>query len=721
MKLSFWKISIISFISIIIIILLIAPSIIKNQIEKNSKEWFVRKVKISSISINYFTATVSIEDFKYYEANDSDIFVSFDKLLINSDLIDFFSNRLKIEDLILSGLTVNTELEDSTFNFDDISEFYATRDTTGNIVIEDSLDDSEPFIIDISNIRFNAKLISFDDRNVDQITELNDLNINIPQITIGDSSNSVSDIFFWLNKETSISANIDYNADNNDLKTIIEVSNFNLASYLPYIKNELNINSFEGIINTKVYIDGNLDTIDKLIVKGNILVSDFEIKDSNDKKLVGLQKLKVDVSKIDFYNNTYSIDSVNIYQPYIAIELHANDKTNFDYILKEKDNDDASNVDSLTADTVSEQNELQYAIKSVKIENGNIDFSDFTTPSVFNYKLSKIELNTKDIASSADWVNTKLSMLMNDRGNMLVDFGFNPNKPMDMDIDYSMKNFALKDINIYSVQETSYPFVKGDMYYISKTNIRGGVISSNNKLQIKDTRIGDKVSGVKGVPLKLALYIITDKNGDINIDLPINGDVNDPDYSISKLVWAAIKNVIIKIASSPYDLIAGDAGVDPENIKAIKFEYLDSNLNSRVFSQIKDLHTIEKIKPGLAITLNYYNDSKVEKELIAIEQVKTLKSTLANNDREIKNMSLEEFLSYKSLNDSLDIAERCMLIIGKRQVDSIYTAYDKVRINKLYTEINNNLKSEIKINGLTESKDNLGKKPTFEIRYNIRE
>ena len=720
MKLSIWKISIISFISLIIIILLIAPSIIKNQIEKNSKEWFVRKVEISSINVNYFTATISIEDFKYYEANDSDIFVSFDTLLINSDLIDYFSNRIKIEDFILSGLTVNTELEDSVFNFDDIIEFYATTDSTGNIVIEDSLEESEPLIIDISNIRFNAKLISFDDRNVGQITELNDLNIKIPQITIGDSSNSKSDIFFWLNKETSISASIDYNIDNNDLETIIEVSNFNLASHLPYIKNELNINSFDGIISTRIDLVGNLNEIDKLIINGSILVNDFEIKDTNDKKLIGLKEIKIDISKIDLYNNSYSIDSINIYQPYIAIELHANDKTNFDYILKDVE-EDVSTVESATTDTISEQSELQYVINSVKIEDGYIDFSDYTTPSVFNYKLSKIELKTKDIASSAEWVNTNLSMLMNGRGNMLVDFGFNPMKPMDMDIDYKMKNFALKDVNIYSVQETSYPFVNGDMYYISKTKIRNGIITSNNKLQIKGARIGDKVGGVKGVPLKLALYIITDKNGDINMDLPVKGDVNDPDYSISKLVWAAIKNVIFKIASSPYNLIAGDAGVDPENIKAIKFEYLDSNLTSKIYSQIKDLHTIEEIKPGLVITLNYYNDSEVEKELIAIDQVKTLKSTLAKNDRNIKKMSFEEFLSYKSLNDSLDIAERCISIIGKRQVDSIYFAFDNVRISKLSTEINNNLRSEIKVIGLTESEDNLGMKPTFKIKYSIKE
>ena len=81
--------------------MLFSPVIAKNYIIKNSKELLGRQVQIEKLRINYFTGTVKVFDFQMLEANDKDVFASFDTLVVDMEPYGYFKDHFVMENFYL--------------------------------------------------------------------------------------------------------------------------------------------------------------------------------------------------------------------------------------------------------------------------------------------------------------------------------------------------------------------------------------------------------------------------------------------------------------------------------------------------------------------------------------------------------------------------------------------------------------------------------------------
>ena len=181
----------------------------------------------------------------------------------------------------------------------------------------------------------------------------------------------------------------------------------------------------------------------------------------------------------------------------------------------------------------------------------------------------------------------------------MLKWDLDPANPSDIILDYTIKDFQLSDLNIYSKYYMGFPIVYGDMYYKSHTEIINNQLKSENKLIIQNAELGEKTGGLYDFPMKFALFLLKDKNGIINLDIPVRGDLNDPTVSIGKIVWNTFKNLIVKIATAPVDFLAGLISVDPKDIKSIEYNYLDTAFTSARQKQLDKLLELEKKKDGL--------------------------------------------------------------------------------------------------------------------------
>jgi hypothetical protein len=175
----------------------------------------------------------------------------------------------------------------------------------------------------------------------------------------------------------------------------------------------------------------------------------------------------------------------------------------------------------------------------------------------------------------------------------------------------------LADLNIYSRFYTGIPVIFGDMFYKSETVIREGKLTSENRLVMTNVQLGRKGRGIYDLPIKLALFILKDRNGIINLDIPVRGDLNDPKIRLGKIIWNTFKNLMIKVATAPFDALAGQLGADPKDLEEIAFDYGDSLLTPMRVRQLDLLLELERTKPGLGIELQYFNDRDQEKTWFA--------------------------------------------------------------------------------------------------------
>jgi hypothetical protein len=147
------------------------------------------------------------------------------------------------------------------------------------------------------------------------------------------------------------------------------------------------------------------------------------------------------------------------------------------------------------------------------------------------------------------------------RGSLDV---FDPKRLMDLELDF--RNIEMPDLTPYTVKFAGREIAGGTLDVDLSWSIRDGRLEANNRMVINDLKLGDKVEspGAMSLPLDLAVALLTDTQGRIDLAVPVSGDLNDPKFRYAPLVFKALGNVLAKIVTAPFrflaSLLGGDAG-----------------------------------------------------------------------------------------------------------------------------------------------------------------
>jgi hypothetical protein len=638
--------------SLIILILILLPGISRNYIVKHSKEFIGRQVSIDKIRINYFTSTLKINGFKLFEPDEKEVFVSFDTLSVNLQPLNLIRNELVIEELHLVGLYGDIIQKDTSFNFDDIIAFLNKPDTT---VTEQDTTPSKPMRFRMYDLNLKQAHFIYDDRTVGNVTHLRDFSFSIPYIAWNQEDKSEAGIKFSFAPEGTFESSLKIDPISGEYQGHVIIDRLHLDTFGQYITYYTNIQSLKGLFNCHIDIAGNINRADQSIVSGKIGLQELAITDPQGEKIMGTDRIDIGLKRLDYANSRYEIDSLILTGPYVHFIL--SDTTDNISELFSMPEDSAAVAETIADTSSSAADSLYYSLDSFIIRNGVVDYTDNLTGEPFNYHLSDIVLNTDSITTDAGWVDLYSRMLLNNRGTLDAKVGFNPSDPVNnISLDYVIKDFLLSDLNIYSKFYMGFPVLLGDMYYKSETSIKQGQLTSENKLVMTNVELGRKGGGLYDVPVKLALFILKDRNGIINLDVPVRGDLNDPKLKLGKLIWTTFKNLIVKVATAPYDALAGSIGADAKDLEAIEFDFMDTTLTAHHQHQMDLLMELEKQKDGLAIELQYFNDKKLESQIIAQEAGLTDEETIKQYT-ELLSVSririLDRYLH--SVNDSTSI------------------------------------------------------------------
>jgi hypothetical protein len=227
------------------------------------------------------------------------------------------------------------------------------------------------------------------------------------------------------------------------------------------------------------------------------------------------------------------------------------------------------------------------------------------------------------------------------------------------------------------------------MYYTSTNKIRNGKLTSKNGFQIRNIDVSKKLKVYApeySLPMRLAISLLKDINGNIKLDIPIEGNLRDPNYKLRKTIWTVFKNLIFKAAASPYKVIADNFGSKKGGFKEISFTLLSKNLEKLELKKIDDLASFLIDKPGLHLTLLFQPAEVKEIQQVSVREMKkrflgiNAAILTPENDNQIKSLSNSDpdFVGYVNKQGSLDgdIVDKCVQSYGKGadDISSLNTA-----------------------------------------------
>jgi len=278
----------------------------------------------------------------------------------------------------------------------------------------------------------------------------------------------------------------------------------------------------------------------------------------------------------------------------------------------------------------------------MSLVNGKIDFTDlFVKP---NYSADLSELTGKLSSFSSNppkgesgrpaLADLELRGKAQQTAALEITGKLNPlAKPLELDITAKMRDLDLAPLSPYSVRYAGHGIERGKMSMDVNYKVApDGQLTATNKLVLNQLQFGDEVAGsTNSLPVKLAVALLADRNGVIDVDLPLSGSLNDPQFSVGPLIWKAVVNLIVKAVTAPFSLLTGGLGGGSGESSAITFEPGSSDLSAAAKESLDKVAKALTDRPTLQMTV--IGTSSLDKERDAYQRQRVRQLTYAEKRR----------------------------------------------------------------------------------------
>ena len=602
------KILLFIFVSLILLIgtvLIFGPDYAKDYIEDHDIELVGRKITIENIDFNVFNGHFTIQKFKLYEQDTQRVFVQFDTLFTNLKLYTLFKGEFLAEALYLNGTKISIEIKDEAFNFSDL----LTKEDTSAAKSNTSKPFIERFII--NDIRFTDGGVDFENYDNSASHHLTGISFKVPGVKFGDEHTQAG-IEFAFAAGGTFSINLDYGMANNEYVCEMEVNSLDLHPYLIYMKPYLKINDFQGKFSGDFTVKGDLDDPGTPKVNGSFKLDEVSLIDETNEEVFRVSSVLLTIEKLNLKNKQFICSQFYITNPYVHGIVYK-DTDNLRSLLQEIEKD------SITEPKL-DNTPITYLVEDFKLKNGTfyIENKSLRTGNV-EYTVSEINFSTNHLTEGS-LVTFDVSALLNGSGKLKAKATLDPGNPgAKASFDLDIKDLEIKDFSKYSLQSTAYPIHGGRLTFQTKNKVKDNWLNSHLVMKIYKTKIGNKNKNIKPdfkVPLKLGVSVMEDQHKLINIDAPLEGDLEDPEFKYTKLIWKAVINVLVKAATSPYNLLAGSVGADENQIKFIKYDVMQVELGPEQTTQLDLISDLLTLKPELNATGSFTMDEERERKLL---------------------------------------------------------------------------------------------------------
>lgn len=203
-------------------------------------------------------------------------------------------------------------------------------------------------------------------------------------------------------------------------------------------------------------------------------------------------------------------------------------------------------------------------IDTLRVQNGSFRVTDKSVEPNVLLELTRFSGTIKGISTDElSKANVDLTALLDNVAPVAIKGQINPIARKDFtDLTMTAKGIDLLPFSPYSGKYIGYGIDKGKLAADLSYKISQRRFTSNNVFTIDQFELGSQVESPDAVhlPVKLAVAVLRDKNGQIVLDVPAEGSVDDPDFRLGKVIVRAIVNVLTKIVTSPFRLLAGAFG-----------------------------------------------------------------------------------------------------------------------------------------------------------------
>jgi hypothetical protein len=267
-------------------------------------------------------------------------------------------------------------------------------------------------------------------------------------------------------------------------------------------------------------------------------------------------------------------------------------------------------------------------IERVRLDEGSMNFADLSLVLPFATRVHGLNGVVVGLGSDPGARATmKLDGRVDEFGLVKVDGALSPFQPKAFtDITVIFRNVPMSTLTPYSATFAGRRIVAGTMNVDLQYKIDNSALVGENKVVLTKLKLGERVesTGAMRLPLDLAIAILSDSEGRIDIALPVRGNVDSPQFSYGHLIWQALVTVITKVVTSPFRALAGLLGGDAEadKLQTVVFEPGSDIVRPPEREKLQRVAEVLGKRTQLKLTVHGGYDAKADGEALRARRVR---------------------------------------------------------------------------------------------------
>ena len=409
---------------------------------------------------------------------------------------------------------------------------------------------------------------------------------------------------------------------------------------------------------------------ESLRYRGGIELADLACADvRKDERLLAVGGMAIEDLLFELSAGRLRVASVKLTRPYGRLTIYEDGTTNVADVLGVEAADGGGDFTAASGGTPADGAgpALAIAIGALEVVDGSADFADLSLPLPFASRIESLDGGVSEISSSGTSARVELEGTVDEYGLARIEGELDPFAPdRRSDVLVAFRNVEMRGLSPYSTKFAGYAVEEGRLSLDLHYRIEDRRLASENKILVESLTLGEKVDSPDApkLPVKLAVSLLKDKDGRIELDIPVEGTLDDPEFAYGKLGWKAIRNVLKKIATAPFRALARLVGSD-EDLEFVEFAAAESAIAGPARERLEKLATALAGRDELVLEVGGVYDPEIdaaemrERELEALiaARIETLPATggaepaLAS---EVRRAALESLFLEQFAREALD-------------------------------------------------------------------
>ncbi|MBP1205217.1 hypothetical protein JOD97_003259 [Duganella sp. 1411] len=341
---------------------------------------------------------------------------------------------------------------------------------------------------------------------------------------------------------------------------------------------------------------------------GSLEVAQLALDEEDNDHFARWKSVRADQLALSLSPNLLDIAELRVVEPNAILIIENDRSLNAQRLLvKKSEPAPAQAAAPATAAAPAGGEAFPMRIRRVRFQNAKLDFTDLSLRPQFGAKIYELSGLITGLSSKADARSQiELDGRVDDYGLARIRGQLNPFVPADnTDVNVVFKNVDMVSASPYSMKFAGYKIAQGKISLDLQYKVRNHQLEGNNQIVLDNLTLGERIDSPDAIklPLELALAILKDSNGRVDLGVPVSGNMNDPQFSYGSVVWKAIGNILSKVALSPFRALGNLFGVSGDQLDAVDFDAGSDTVLPPEREKLRQVAKILASKPQLKLSV----------------------------------------------------------------------------------------------------------------------